>query len=173
MKEKLQQYALLAEIISAIAIIASLIFVGIQIRQNNALVKASTYREIRAGVMSLNFLGFSNPEYAALNYKISNGEELSPVEMVQRRAFGFYMINLADAAYEDYQRGLIDGKELRETLGPFLGILSQNPWMQDQIRQYSRFPDNYDPEFISYINEQMDRAAEQARVLGEVSEDNK
>jgi phosphohistidine phosphatase SixA len=163
MKEKLQQYALLAEIISAAAIVASLIFVGVQIKQNNALVKANTYREIRNGVMSLNFLSFSNPEYAALNYKISNGKELSPVEIMQRRAFGFYLINLADTAYEQHQRGLIDGKELRETLGPFLGILSQNPWLQDQIRQYSRFPDNYDPKFIAYIKEQMDRAAEQWR----------
>ena len=171
MKEKLQQYALLAEIISALAIVASLIFVGVQIRQNNALVKANTYREIRAGMMSLNYLNFSNPEYAALSYKISNGGELSPVEIARRRNFGFYMINLADTAYEQYKRGLIDGNELRETLGPFFGILYSNPWMQDQIRQYSRFPGNYDPEFIAYIKEQMDRSAEQARALGAASED--
>lgn len=169
MEEKLQQYALLAEIISAIAIVASLIFVGVQIRQNNDLVKANTYREIRAAMMSLNYLSFSNPEYAALNYKISNGEELSPVEIAQRRNFGFYMINLADTAFEQYQRGLIDNKELRETLAPFFGILYSNPWLMDQIRQYSRFPENYDPAFIAYINEQMDRSAQQARALGAAS----
>ena len=163
MKEKLQQYALIAEIVSALAIVASLIFVGIQVRQSNALVKANTYREIRDGMMAINYLSFSNPDYAVLNYKISNGQELTPVEMAQRRNFGFYVINLADTAYQQYQRGLIDDKDLRETLAPFLGILSQNRWMQDQIRQYSRFPENYDPEFIAYVNAQLDRAGEQAR----------
>ena len=165
MKEKLPQYALLAEVISAVAIVASLIFVGVQVKQSNDLVKANTYREIRDGMMAINFLTISNPEYAALSWKIGNDEELSPVEDRQRRNFGFYVINMADVAYEQYQRGLIDRQELRETLGPFFGILGQNPWMQEQIRQYSRFPDNYDPEFIAYINEQMVIVAEQARAL--------
>jgi len=43
--------------------------------------------------------------------------------------------------------------------------------MQDQLRQYSRLPDNYDPEFIAYIEEEMGRAAAQARVLGLPTED--
>lgn len=116
-------------------------------------------------MISLNFLNFSNPEYAALSLKISNDEELSPREIMQRRNFGFYVINMADVAYEQYQRGLIDRRELRETLNAFFGVLSQNLWMQDQIRQLSRFPDNYDPEFIAYIDEEMNRAAEQARAL--------
>lgn len=42
MEKKLQQYALFAELISAVAIVASLIFVGIQIKQSNDLVKANT-----------------------------------------------------------------------------------------------------------------------------------
>ena len=45
MKEKLQEYALLAEIIGGIAIVASLLFVGLQIQQNTNLSKANAYRE--------------------------------------------------------------------------------------------------------------------------------
>ena len=41
MKEKLQEYALIAEIIGGIAIVASLLFVGVQINQNNKLIEAS------------------------------------------------------------------------------------------------------------------------------------
>jgi hypothetical protein len=171
MEKKLQQYALVAEIISAVAIVSSLIFVGIQIKQSNDLVKANTYREIRSGMIELNFLNFSNPEYAALSLKIGNDEELSPREVMQRRNYGFYVINTADVAYEQYQRGLIDRRELRETLNAFFGVLSQNPWMRDQLRQYSRLPGNYDPEFIAYIDQEMDRAAEEARALDSTDED--
>ena len=42
MKEKLQEYALIAEIISAIAIVLSLIFVGLQVRQGSEATDANT-----------------------------------------------------------------------------------------------------------------------------------
>jgi|GEM_PF-1592976 len=48
MKELLEEYALIAEIISALAVIISLIFVGIQIRGNTKATQASTFHEIAA-----------------------------------------------------------------------------------------------------------------------------
>jgi len=44
-KEKLQEYALIAEIIGSLAIVASLVFVGVQVQQNTNLTKANAYRE--------------------------------------------------------------------------------------------------------------------------------
>lgn len=44
MKEKLQQYALVAEIISAIAIVLSLVFVGFQIADGNREANAATFQ---------------------------------------------------------------------------------------------------------------------------------
>lgn len=46
MTEALKEYALIAEIISAIAITISLIFVGIQISGNTKATRASTFHEI-------------------------------------------------------------------------------------------------------------------------------
>jgi len=53
MKEKLQEYALLAEIFSALAIVISLIFVGIQIQQNSELSQVNAYQSIRQNINSL------------------------------------------------------------------------------------------------------------------------
>ena len=53
MKEKLQEYALLAEIIGGIAIVASLIFVGVQINQNHAMMRAQTRSDISAQLSDL------------------------------------------------------------------------------------------------------------------------
>jgi hypothetical protein len=39
MKKQLQEYALIAEIVSALAIVASLVFVGMQISQNSTAVE--------------------------------------------------------------------------------------------------------------------------------------
>lgn len=48
MKEILEEYALIAEIMSAIAVMISLIFVGLQIRSNTKATQASTFHEIAA-----------------------------------------------------------------------------------------------------------------------------
>jgi len=48
MIETLEEYALIAEIISAIAIIISLVFVGFQIKANTKATQASTFHEIAA-----------------------------------------------------------------------------------------------------------------------------
>jgi hypothetical protein len=48
MKELLEEYALIAQIISAFAVIISLIFVGLQIRSNTKATQASTFHEIAA-----------------------------------------------------------------------------------------------------------------------------
>jgi hypothetical protein len=42
MKEKLQEYALIAEIISALAVVAGLVFVGLEIRQSTAQAEMNT-----------------------------------------------------------------------------------------------------------------------------------
>ncbi|MRH99647.1 hypothetical protein GH721_03785 [Kriegella sp. EG-1] len=48
MKEILEEYALIAEIISAIAVVISLVFVGLQIKANTKATQASTFHEIAA-----------------------------------------------------------------------------------------------------------------------------
>ena len=88
MKEILEEYALIAEIISAIAIIISLIFVGVQIRENTKATKASTFQGIAA--LDINIL---------LNF--GNSQELSRIITVFRddpdsltqeeRNHGFYL----------------------------------------------------------------------------------
>ena len=45
LKEKLQVYALWAEILGGIAILVSLLFVGIQLRQSNALATTDALKE--------------------------------------------------------------------------------------------------------------------------------
>ena len=89
MKDKLQKYALIAEIVGGIAIVLSLIFVGLQISQNSEMMQAQTrdslsakqidlYMEIgsnfqameiytkgRAGLIERDF---NNPEYNSWSF---------------------------------------------------------------------------------------------------------
>ena len=53
MKEKLQEYALIAEIIGGIGIIASLIFVGFQLEQNTLSTELNAYENFRQDYVEL------------------------------------------------------------------------------------------------------------------------
>ncbi len=64
MKEILTEYALIAEIVSAIAIVISLVFVGLQIRGNTKATQASTFHEIAALDIQL-LLSFANSQESA------------------------------------------------------------------------------------------------------------
>lgn len=88
MSEVLQQYALVAEIISAVAIIVSLLFVGFQIRDNTRATRAATFHEIAALDVQLLLSFADSQESARISTAIrEHPETLSPEEM----NYGFYM----------------------------------------------------------------------------------
>lgn len=88
MKEILEEYALIAEIISAIAIIISLLFVGIQIKANTKATQASTFHEIAALDINI-LLNFGNSKELAriISTFRDNPESLTEEE----QNHGFYL----------------------------------------------------------------------------------
>lgn len=66
MKEILEEYALIAEIISAIAVIISLVFVGFQVRESTKVAKASSFHEIAALDINILLSFGQSPESAKL-----------------------------------------------------------------------------------------------------------
>ena len=88
MKEILEQYALIAEITSAIAIIISLVFVGLQIRGNTKATQASTFHQIAAlDIKILLSLGNSKESARIISTFRGNPDALSEEELNH----GFYL----------------------------------------------------------------------------------
>lgn len=50
---KLERYALIAEVVSAIAVVVSLVYVGIGIRQNSATLRAATFQTVANSLTDL------------------------------------------------------------------------------------------------------------------------
>ena len=88
MKEILQEYALIAEIISAIAIVISLVFIGFQIKDNTKATQASMFQEIAALDIQILLSMASSKESAKIITSFRESPEtLSEVELNQ----GFYL----------------------------------------------------------------------------------
>ena len=110
MKEKLQEYALIAEIIGGIAIIASLVFVGLQIQQNTNLSKANAYRETIQEIADWREMLATAPEVGDCwsRYNDLNNENYRScgIGLILNNIFGIY-----ETAYFDRTYGFIGESE--------------------------------------------------------------
>lgn len=133
MKEKLQEYALIAEIIGGIAIVCSLIFVGVQIRQNSEISEVNAYQDLISQITLMNSMRVQDPGFADLFWRFDHGEEpRNSIERARLEAFLYMVFRHGDLAYRQYAKGLIDRGALISVLGPtrtFLNTpLGQEVW---------------------------------------------
>lgn len=108
MRDRLQTYAQLAEIVGGIAIIVSLIFVGLEVRQSNTLVATDSLREGTHRFVTEYSNAFGTEESTAFMRKATNNfHELDKDE--QGRFFAIVMGFVAafDNIYNQYNAGTL------------------------------------------------------------------
>jgi len=147
-KEKLQEYALIAEIVSAIAIVGSLIFVGLEIRQNTNAVFATSYDQLLADQMDLRLRVADSPEMLR-GYSIFREEEVNDGAALENEV-GAYVNG---ALYQLYERAYFARN---------YGRLGDEEW--NRYRRWICAPESagivnkldplaFSDEFWNYINE--------------------
>ncbi len=107
---KLQEYALVAEITSAIAVVVSLLFVGYQLNENTEEIRASNRQEVTVMAMSATLSVSTNPALALAISKSNAGEELSTTEMSQYSYFIRAMLLDIQNAYLLNEEGRLDSQ---------------------------------------------------------------
>ena len=77
----LEQWAAIAEIIGAVAIVVSLLFLAHSINRNTAMLEANAEKEfLEAWRTTVQMPFFTNERLAEIQLKVHTGEKLSPVE---------------------------------------------------------------------------------------------
>lgn len=133
MKEKLQEFALIAEIISALAVIAGLIFVGLEIRQsseetalNTRAIETTAYQDLISQIIDIN-MSIISVEKLRDVYFLAQTEELTNQEDINIfRTYAISVARHADLACFQYQQGLIDEERLVASLAIFINIIWLN-----------------------------------------------
>ncbi len=131
MKNKqIQKWALFAEILSAVAVVVSLGFVGYQLQQSNEQAAVSTraleraaYQQLIEGISELNLATIQSPELRDAREKLSSGAELTTDEASVLNAFLYLAYRNGDLAYLQYQQGIIDEQRLLSGLGLLINYL--------------------------------------------------
>ena len=104
----LESWAYIAEILGAVAVVASLIYVGIQIRDSNRVNQANARHNISEFVLQISmFNGNHADRIAEIQKKIDDGIALSGAEQSFQWSSHMNMMLHAETYYHHYELGLM------------------------------------------------------------------
>ena len=150
MKHKLSDYALIAEIISAIAIVLSLVFVGLQLNSNAKATRSATANTSVATQSNwYAALGRDADTSAVFLRAMGNPDEQTPEQWLQ---FVFMMhgtmLNFQNSFYL-VEEGTLD-PEIRDSLTDVLLAIKDQPGFQ---RYWQQRHSIFFPEFQDYVDD--------------------
>jgi len=147
MKPRLSDIASLAEIIASVGVIISIVFLALEVSENNRQTQAATAQLINQNEREMVTVFI---EYAGTWDKVVTGSPISPGEEM-RRAINLYQMSMLDAAnrYRQFKEGYIT----KETWD---GQLATLPDMK-QLPIYKEWRSSFggqsqDTQFLEYID---------------------
>ena len=109
----LSDYALLAEIVSSIGVIASLIYVSIQLKQNTLAKQAESRHAVMSSSVSELFEIMHDSEIMIL---VLEKEDLSPIEQAKLNAYFGATFRAREYSWLQFQNGIIDKPQWKTEL---------------------------------------------------------
>jgi hypothetical protein len=104
-----QKWSAMAEIFSAIAVIASLVYVGIGLRENTKAIQGSTYQQIVSESDKMLLAGATNAGLAEILEKAwSDSVELTPVEGLRLFFYDRNFWRNMENVYFQHKREVLD-----------------------------------------------------------------
>ncbi len=143
----------IAEVVGVIAIVVSLIYVSVQIRQNTKVARAATRQAIADSTESLGNDLLNNGEVAEIFVKHFNGEELSAVENLRLQARCFRDMQHWENIYYQFNEGLVSPDQwagFRKNLIALMGINAYREYWDHEASHYS---DGFRSEMRAIIEE--------------------
>lgn len=139
----------LSEILSSIAIVVTLVYLAIEIRQNTNALYAQSRQSVLTAAQTELFVTVEHPE---LLLDVVQEEPLTPAEQVKIGAWLAAAMRAREFSWLQYRDGIIDAAQwqsevliIRWTLG--------TPRTQDWWQNTGRF--NANPEFVDFVDQEM------------------
>ncbi len=132
----------LGEFVGAIAVVGTLIYLAVQIRQNTSQIRdnvlslqVNAYQDLINRIADVNKLVISDGEWASIAVKAAeNPTELDSIELSRYMSFLMMLIRHADMAYLQYEKGMLDHERFLSALGPFYGTLRSSELTRAHLR---------------------------------------
>jgi len=144
MNSKLQEYALIAEIIGGVAIVASLIFVGVQLRQNTIATQGNTRNELIAADLAV--LLAPNGTDAAI--ALRSLDDITEEQAVEAVIYLTALLRVREFVWLQYRSGLLD----HDTWQAYLSGISSNFNNPRARRYWEMSKAGFDPQFVAEVD---------------------
>ncbi len=152
----IQDWGALGEMVGGVAIIFSLIYVGVQIRQNTNALRLSTAHNAAVDLSDINLVPAINGEFADIFYRgLQDISSLRGVEVLRFYAYFHKYFRTWEDAYYQFTQGALEP-------GPFAGITSQfkSVAYMSGFRLYWQDRKSwYTPKFQDYVDREILTAA--------------
>lgn len=144
-----QKAAAMAEIISSVAIVVTLVYLSVQTQQNTkALLAVSRQAALQAELDIASDL----VEYPEANARAK--EERSPVDEARSQAIVLKVLRVREFEWLQYKSGILDEASWRSYMAPMRSLFA-NRRARDVLKLYTG-----DPEFKAYLNNWLDKGAD-------------
>ena len=107
-----EAWAAIGQLIGAVGVIASLVFVGIQVRQSVRAAKATAFQELVSSIIAVNMTHIENPEILEIIDRAGKGVALGASEHQLYVTLVLSAVRLAQSAHYQTQLGLLDESKL-------------------------------------------------------------
>ena len=104
----MKKFKIIVNSISTIAVVASLIFVGVQINQSNQVAKATIRQSLNETDMQIFTITIDQNTLAKADYKLAKGEKLNDYENHQLEKYREFNFRDFDNSFYQYQIGLFE-----------------------------------------------------------------
>lgn len=105
---KLSDWSEIADIVAGVAVVVSLIFVGLQVADNTEALRSQNERALVNALEKLELNRVRDVEFADLMLRAETGGELSPLDLSRLEALGYLYLDNWEQAFHDQQKGLMD-----------------------------------------------------------------
>ena len=148
----LEQLAYLAEIVGVIVIVATLVYLAIQTRQNtHALRSASRQATMETDIALL--MKIADEPQISINLRADSESDLTEADAAQVEAFVISLLRCREYAWFQYQEGVLDKDTWTSYASTLVRIVSAGP----ARNIWDRFKLELNPEFVSHVNGLLDQ----------------
>lgn len=146
-------WAAIGQLIGAGGVIASLIFVGIQVRQSVRAAKATAFQGLVSSIIDVNMTHIENPEILEIIDRAGRGEPLDAAEHRLYVTLVLASVRLAQSAHYQTQLGLLDKSKLESVTYNLVRHLNTAPGKA----VWSEIGQRSEPKFREYIETLIER----------------
>jgi hypothetical protein len=123
----------IGELVGGVAVVASLVYVGLQIKQSNNLAGSAV--EVENGRMMMDYIAVgAGGDLSWIYYKVLGDPESSTQEEKARFLWGNAMwIQGIQTMFRQYQRGLLPEASWRPLVVALANVLDKSPYLEQEV----------------------------------------